>query len=81
VTTYPTDPHCAICGQLHGLAMSDLVEQDPSLVVYCDACEERICLTHGRLDCEHCSKTAASQGEAVRLFAPAPAVMPGQLTL
>jgi hypothetical protein len=80
MASLPIDPACAICGQLHGLAMSDLVEQDPSLPVYCGACEARICLTHGRLDCARCSSTAVAQGEAARLFHPAPAVMPGQLT-
>jgi Zn finger protein HypA/HybF involved in hydrogenase expression len=61
--------------------MADLVEQDPSLPVYCNACEARICLDHGRLDCPRCASTAAPQGESVRLFTHAPAVMPGQLEL
>jgi hypothetical protein len=81
MASLPTDPACAICGQLHGLTMADLVEQDPSLPVYCEACEAHICLAHGRLDCARCSSTALAQGEPVRLFHPAPAVMPGQLAL
>ena len=75
----PDNPACAICSQLHGFAMADLVEQDTSLPVYCAGCEARVCDTHGRLDCVQCSH--APQGEAARLFEPAPAAMAGQLTL
>ena len=81
MTARPDSAYCAIFHQLHGLTMADLVEQDPALPVYCDRCEERMCVAHGRLDCARCSATAAPQGETVRLFAPAPAVMPGQLGL
>jgi hypothetical protein len=75
----PNDPACAICGQLHGLTMAELAEPNPALPVYCPACEARICLTHGWLDCVSCSHEP--QGEAVRLFTPAPEQLPGQLCL
>jgi hypothetical protein len=58
--------------------MADLVEPDPSLAVYCDACEARICPAHGRLDCAQCSHQA--RGEAVKPFEPAGPVIPGQLS-
>lgn len=77
----PDNPHCSLCGQLHGFGMADLMESDPALPVYCRECEARICEAHGHLDCEACSSTAEPQGERVRLFEPAPSPMAGQLAI
>lgn len=48
-TTSPANPLCARCGEPHGLTMADLVEPDPSLPVYCAACESTVCLECGRM--------------------------------
>lgn len=89
----PDNPNCASCGKPHGLTMADLTEPDPSLPVYCWECEcaalgEKPCHRCGQwamLDgdrCEPCRKLEREpQGEAVRLFEPAPTQMPGQMTL
>jgi hypothetical protein len=59
--------------------MAELLEPDPALPVCCGSCEQRICSTHGRLDCVQCSHVL--QGEAVRLFEPAPEQLRGQLSV
>jgi hypothetical protein len=88
----PTDPNCARCRKPHGLVMADLLEGDPSLPVYCLACEATVCddcgqfgayvhLHHGRY-CDPCvARMRAPQGETVKLFEPAAAQLPGQLSL
>lgn len=88
--SYPTDPNCARCGHPHEMSMAQLTEPDPSLPVYCLPCETTVCVRCGqfgadsRVDfsavCNACRESEREpQGEAVRLFTPAPAVMPGQL--
>lgn len=90
---FPNDPNCANCGKPHGLVMADLCEPDPSLPVMCWECE---CAAQGESACHRCGQWAIlagdvcqpcraqdrqPQGEAMRLFTPAPNQIPGQLAL